>query len=41
MKYEPKMTTTVTGSGATKTYLVNLTMVKVPWWKRILRKAHT
>jgi hypothetical protein len=40
MKYEYRnMGTTTTSSGRTHIYVVNLIVVKVPWWKRLWRWA--
>ena len=38
-KYEYRIKpTTSTSSGLVTTYVATLTVVKVPWWKRMLRR---
>lgn len=41
MKYETKLhrPDTTTSSGATVTYVAAITVIKVPWWKRVLHWA--
>jgi len=41
MKYEFVNTPPATRTSAARTYLVTVTMVKVPWWKRVLKKERT
>ena len=37
-KYELRnIGTTTTSSGSSQNYVVNVTVVKVPWWKRLRR----
>jgi len=39
VKYELRDTGTTTTSGnVVKSYVINVTVVKVPWWKRLLRR---